>query len=116
MFVARRELAAIRADAEPGGLGRADPSQAGCGGDYGCAAAYLSWPGGVKLYDPSHAQVAAHVTVTFAWNPLNRPVPPVNVSDAETRAEVQHDVAVGIVVTWAIEDEVAVQVMPIAAA
>ena len=45
----------------------------------GCASAYLSWPGGVKLYDPSHAQVAAHVTFTFAWKPLNRPVPPVNV-------------------------------------
>ena len=50
----------------------------------GCASAYLSWPGGVKLYDPSHAQVAAHVTFDLAWNPLNRPVPPVNVSDAET--------------------------------
>ena len=46
-----------------------------------CVPAYWSWPGGVKLYGPSHAQGLppdAQVTHRFAWNPLNRPVPPEN--------------------------------------
>src|SRR3954466_10941661 len=45
----------------------------------GCASAQLSWPGGVKLYGPSHAQglpAGVQSTRTLAWNPLNRPVPP----------------------------------------
>ena len=76
--------------------------------------AYLSWPGGVKLYGPSHAQGvpagSVQVTVMVAWNPLNRPVPPENVSGPVTTSErLERDVAVGIVVARAVDVEVAAQ-------
>ena len=80
----RLTAADIRADAAPRGLGRADPSQAGCGGDYGLRIRLIvvaGWGEVVRSVPRARAAVGlSQVTVTSAWNPLNRPVPPENVS------------------------------------
>ena len=65
----------------------------------------------MKLYVPSqrHRVPATCVTSTRAWNPLNRPVPPENVTTPESVVEVERDVAERVVVARAVEDEIAVQ-------
>ena len=76
----RLTAADIRADAEPRGLGRADPSQAGCGGDYGLRLLLVVAGWGEVVRSVPRTRAAVQSTKTFAWNPLNRPVPPENVS------------------------------------